>query len=703
MRKIMKTTLVGIGALALTAASALFTAGAASAYQPTPTTIYSTNGSTCNKGPCVLYPKTAQLPGGRVVAAFEDSEGPVAGQTLPIYKSDDNGDSWQKLTDLKAPAQVSSDSAYSQWTSNWTNPYFYVLPQAFGGMPAGTLLLADLVSSSVTGSNDRPAGALILWSSSDQGATWKVVSTIASTQNMASDPIWEPFVMLYQGQLVVYYSDENDYLGYDSGTGVATLDPNNATATDSGGQVLLHRTWSGSGAWSSPVIDEAGTVQDMGNGKTEIGGNRPGMTTVAPTTDGKWIMTYEYGTGNQYKIAADPLKFFTATGSNVANLPVASGSGGLSGGGSPVVSARPDGAIMYNAPSSGDVWVNESGSSTGTWKEYHTTIGGGYSREMQYLSTTGQVLIVMAPWGNGPVTSAVVDFGHSVGTYYTLVNRATGQVLAPAGGRTQDAQFTGNAPDIGTQARNDADATQWWHLVKKGTATTLLNKSGGRALGLWQGSVSSGSKPASWVDDNGSDKKWNIVTGSDGYVRLQASGDTSLALTASSTGAVDLESDTASTAQQWQVVVDFSTTANSTFTLQNRNSGKALGIYQAATADGANAVQWASNGSSDQQWRITVNGSGNAVLTNVNSGKTLGIYQASTAAGAQAVQWTANSSTDQQWGMMPNGAFYSLKNAKSGLLLGVNGGSTADGASAVQWTADSSTNQQWTLVQTSTF
>ncbi|MCC8249798.1 hypothetical protein [Saccharothrix luteola] len=50
----------------------------------------------CDKRPCVLYPKAAQLPGGSLVASFEDSQTAAVGQTPPVYRSDDSGTTWQK-------------------------------------------------------------------------------------------------------------------------------------------------------------------------------------------------------------------------------------------------------------------------------------------------------------------------------------------------------------------------------------------------------------------------------------------------------------------------------------------------------------------------------------------------------------------------------------------------------------------------------
>ena len=145
MRLIGKA-LAAVVATGLGVAFTIASATSASAYQPSPANLYTaTNSAACNKSPCVLYPKSAQLPSGRIVAAFEDSERPV-GQTVPLYKSDDDGTTWSKLTDVKAPAQLSADPAYAKYTSNWTNPYLYVLPQNVGDLSAGTLLLASIVS-----------------------------------------------------------------------------------------------------------------------------------------------------------------------------------------------------------------------------------------------------------------------------------------------------------------------------------------------------------------------------------------------------------------------------------------------------------------------------------------------------------------------------------------------------------------------------
>lgn len=188
----------------ITAAAALLAIpmATAQAYNPTGGILYQLGDEPCLKGRgnCAVYPKSAQLPSGRLVASFEKATvvpetGSADGETLPVHRSDDHGTSWQPLSEVKAPAYLSSDPKYAKYTSNWTNPYLYVLPQAVGKLKKGTLLLASVVSGddhyykehkaadpNWTPSNDgdRKDLAIALYSSTDEGRTWKVVNVIAT-------------------------------------------------------------------------------------------------------------------------------------------------------------------------------------------------------------------------------------------------------------------------------------------------------------------------------------------------------------------------------------------------------------------------------------------------------------------------------------------------------------------------------------------
>ncbi|MER5182342.1 RICIN domain-containing protein [Streptomyces sp. NPDC002896] len=574
----------------------------AQAYNPTGGILYQLGSEPCLKGRgnCAIYPKSAQLPSGRLVASFEKATvvpetGSADGETLPVYKSDDHGTTWQPLSAVKAPAYLSSDPRYAKYTSNWTNPYLYALPQDVGNLKQGTLLLASVVSGddhyyrehkaadpNWTPSNDgdRSDMAIALFSSTDDGVTWNVVNVIATGgwqggsagaigQNVSDanthkqvDPLWEPYLMVYKGKLVCFYSDENDYIGFDPATGVPTLDPDNDTATDSHGQILVHKTWNGrSTNWSSPVIDLAGLTQDMGGGKTEIGGGRPGMTNVVRTTDGKWLLTYEYwggGANTRYRIADNPLEFYrgSPTGEGVTSLPVDAGSRPLATGGSPVVIRLPDGRLVYNAAGSGNVWVNESGRSDGVWKEYQTPLGPGYSRNLQYVKGTGRIAILRNQ-GTSTLAYAEVDLGHSDGAYYRLVNRKTGQVIG-TGNKTNDANIgNGDVPDVvledpGSAANKD---TQYWHVVTEANGgVTLLNKSGGRAAAIWTGNATVGQRIGQWVD-NSATGSWNLIKTEDGFYKLQAVKDTNLYLTGASDGApLTLQNEVADGSQDWKLV-----------------------------------------------------------------------------------------------------------------------------------------------------
>lgn len=585
-------------------ATALLYGFPAHAYSPTPGTIYQLPADQpCLKGRgnCAIYPKAAQLPSGRLVASFEKatvvpSSGGASGETLPVYKSDDNGTTWQTLSEVEAPAYASKNPRYAKYTSNWTNPYLYVLPQDVGRLKAGTLLLASVVSGedyyykehkaadpnwTPDNDGDRKDLAIALYSSTDDGSSWTFLNVVttggwqggsagAPGRNVANantyrevDPVWEPYLMAYQGRLVAYYSDENDYIGYDKKTGAPLLDPDNGTAPDSIGQILAHRTWDGTSAkWSGAVVDVQGLTDTLAGGKQEIGGGRPGMANVVRTTDGKWMITFEFWGGGdnvRYKISDSPLTFWSvggAAGTGIGSLPVSPGSHPPAQGGSPVIVRLPDGRLVYNAGGSGDVWMNAGGRSDGVWTEYQTTLPAGYSRNLTYEQDTGR-LSVLGNRGTSTIVYADLDLGHSAGPYQRIVNRRTGQVIG-TGNHTDDANLgNGDVPDVALEAAGSASDgdTQFWHVVTKPDgAVTLLNESGGRAAAIWTGNATAGQRIGQWVDDtpNG---LWKPVRTSDGYVRFQSAADPALYLTGTSAGApLTLQNGTDDGSQDWRLV-----------------------------------------------------------------------------------------------------------------------------------------------------
>ncbi|MFF2160350.1 non-reducing end alpha-L-arabinofuranosidase family hydrolase [Streptomyces sp. NPDC058175] len=139
---------------------------------------------------------------------------------------------------------------------------------------------------------------------------------------------------------------------------------------------------------------------------------------------------------------------------------------------------------------------------------------------------------------------------------------------------------------------------------------------------------------------------------------------------------------------------------NASYVLVNRNSGKALDVYNLATDDGARITQWARNDQPQQQWQFVDSGDGYYRIKSRNSGKVLDVHNWSTANGDAIVQWTDLNATNQQWRLADSSDGYvRLISRHSNKALEVQGASTADGANIVQYDDWGGTNQQWKLVK----
>ncbi|MCA2218713.1 RICIN domain-containing protein [Jidongwangia harbinensis] len=139
------------------------------------------------------------------------------------------------------------------------------------------------------------------------------------------------------------------------------------------------------------------------------------------------------------------------------------------------------------------------------------------------------------------------------------------------------------------------------------------------------------------------------------------------------------------------------------YVLVNRNSGKALDVYNLATNDGARITQWSRNDGAQQQWQFVDSGGGYYRLRSRHSGKVLDVYNLSTADGASIVQWTDGNGTNQQFRLADSdGGFVRLLNRNSGKAVEVQNASTADGGNIVQYADHNGAGQQWQLVPVGT-
>ncbi|MFI7604458.1 endo-1,4-beta-xylanase [Micromonospora sp. NPDC049366] len=135
------------------------------------------------------------------------------------------------------------------------------------------------------------------------------------------------------------------------------------------------------------------------------------------------------------------------------------------------------------------------------------------------------------------------------------------------------------------------------------------------------------------------------------------------------------------------------------YVLVNRNSGKALDLYNRDSADGARITQWSRNDGANQQWQFVDSGGGYYRVKSRHSGKVLDVYNFSTVDGGAIVQWTDHNGTNQQFRIADSGGYVRLVGRQSGKVVEVQGASTTDGANIVQYADWNGANQQWQLVR----
>lgn len=150
---------------------------------------------------------------------------------------------------------------------------------------------------------------------------------------------------------------------------------------------------------------------------------------------------------------------------------------------------------------------------------------------------------------------------------------------------------------IGTPAGNPGttgpvDTSAWY---------TLVNRTSGKAIDVYNLSTADGARITQWSRNGGTQQQWQFVSSGNGYYKLRS-----------------------------------------------RLSGKVLDVAARSTADGAAIQQWSDNGGANQQFSIqTIDGY--VQLINRNSGKAVEVQGASTGDGANIVQYSDWNGANQQW------------------------------------------------------
>lgn len=274
-------------------------------------------------------------------------------------------------------------------------------------------------------------------------------------------------------------------------------------------------------------------------------------------------------------------------------------------------------------------------------------------------------------------------------TTYSLVNRATGQVLSTTGGGTA------NGTKLVTAADGDA-ATQHWALSPTGDGYYRFATVAGRVLDDTGFSTSAGTQMQIWDPATGNlNQQWWAQTTSQGYVSL-VNRQSGLVLTASGSTVVQALPGGTAGAQEWRLVAV--PTAGTSYHLVNRNSGKALGIPGGTTNPGDFVEQFHDSGNPDQSWTLNPTSGGYVTARNAGSGLVAGVLGSSQNASASVVQWGANGNSDQEWLPVRSGAWVRFTDRNSGQELGVSGASLSDAAQAVQWPHNGAADHDWALV-----
>ncbi|KAF4984869.1 hypothetical protein FZEAL_22 [Fusarium zealandicum] len=312
--------------------------------------------------PQVLYARPVQLSDGTLLATWENYSPELPLVWFPIFKSVDGGKNWKEISRVKD--QVNG------WGMRY-QPFLYQLPEAVGDFEAGTVICSG---SSIP--TDLSQTQIEVYASRDLGYTWEFVSHVAAGGPARPEhgftPVWEPFLMMYQGELVLYYSDQRD--------------------NETHSQKMVHQTTTDLLEWSD-VVDDV-TFDDYFA--------RPGMPIIAKLPTGDYFFIYEYGGEPSsssywypiyYRIGPDPLGFLDVPGQQLVS------SDGTKPTGSPYVvwssHGGENGTIVVSCGMMPEIFTNQALGHPDHWKKWEVPQPEAYTRAIMILEEDPDLLLIM--------------------------------------------------------------------------------------------------------------------------------------------------------------------------------------------------------------------------------------------------------------------------------------------------------------------
>lgn len=509
-----------------------------------------------------LSPRIVEALDGKLYCTFESaiaSEEADGEFVFPIYESENKGKTWKKVGEIANDDTVHPDEWY-QVTYNdqgvptegkqvskdtegavrhpWSMhncPQLFVLPEDMGTLVKGTLLCAgDAVTIEENPQKVSDAGygglwktSLDLYYSTDKGRSWKYLNTIAEGGRniMGYTPVWEPFFLYHDNQLICYYSDETDRPAH--------------------AQKLVHKIMKDGKTWGTAVDDVAFDNKNA----------RPGMPIVTQMENGKWMMVYEgVGTSSPIasfcKIADDPYNWNPKDPGT--RLPLSNGKDS----GSPYVYTLKDGRVIASTGTHPEVLINTKKDGTGAWLTYEVGAIGGYNRCYLQLST-GELLI------NGSkgfdqkdnyiyVKSVDVEKDlkekEELKSLYYITSKANKEVIGTDGGSTA------NGVGAMTWTNEINSENQMWIPVDmKDGSYTLKNFASGRFLTLKEDGTLVQLNEITGTGNDLKRQRWIATKTEDGFFTLQNQFNNQY-LGAGSNHKLTLTATAAGTAQSWSFI-----------------------------------------------------------------------------------------------------------------------------------------------------
>ena len=457
-----------------------------------------------------FYERIVRLDNGDLLAtwmrAFPVSNNFIGGmKSFYFYRSSDDGRTWQHISTLD-PSDFPGLSRDKMGMHT-----LYVLPQALGAFPKGTLLFA------ANDWDDTQPYTVHIWRSTDNGMTWQKHSDMAPRSAGVGGRVWEPeFAVSSGGQLICYYSDERQD-GYD--------------------QCISYETSNDGGlTWNNYTIIMGKHVPGWIRGVTPTAW-RPGMPIVRQANNGTYFLFVEHigimpdGSNRHgvisFKTSADGLNWgnpedpgslITANGTEARQCPAVAFMDDGSGNERIFVRGMGDTCSpsqCFTSTDYGQTWQLIDAPLTAVRNE---NVGSNWSSA--FLATDNK-LIELNNYFNGQYNEircgTAVFLGEQMivsGADYKLVNVASGQCMDDAGGSMSwgNQMILWHDNNLKTQSwRLDNTNGGWYKLTCNFSNLVLDNQNG---------STAPGSPVQQWEDNGAPAQRWQFIPEGNGIFRI---------------------------------------------------------------------------------------------------------------------------------------------------------------------------------------